>query len=946
MKKLKLLLLALMATCGLSLNAANKVVGDRFTSLEDLDGKLFAVVDETSSIAMGFGVSGHGNSWDMYFGTYNEVYNSNACYLKIETASDGYCYLHTYNSTGNLYNISWASGGYFNSQKADQRCCFALGKDQDGANLSVWSIEVSEGKFALKNKGTGLYLHNDNLPAKYDDPFYFTFCTLIDDPLPAAQEKYTSLKDKYLAFNANLDVTEVEALYNSATTVAGVQTAIDALISTFGSSLANETSLTALISNPSFESGFTGWTNNGMATQNNNSFVGKEGSNYCEAWQPNGTKGVSQTLTLPQGAYSMSANSLARGVTSAKLYAGSKEKAITIADAANPYNLDFYVSKDGDVTIGFEGVGTGAGASWICVDNFQLTYVQNMTAEEFAAYEAHKEALEAYNNALAAAQAVVAIPSTASTNLQNAISDNTLADGSTTEQYNTAATALNAAATAAQSLVTPYAVYLDTKSAVVTMKDADTYTGADAKSTLEGVITTTSSNVEEATDASTITAQTDDLVEAAKDFVKSVTIKADQCLDLTCLIKNPHFKYGEGGSGKVADGWTLAAGGWVTEHRLQTHNFEAWHAYFDLSQTITDLPMGTYKVTLQGFARHDDSNVTDKTNLYCGIVNQKIKDINDEYSTTSLINGKPNMGDGNGESNTDGKYRPNGMSASYYFFQEVNSETSQPFYTNEVQTLIPSDGDLKIGFKCETNKDWVIWDNFHLYYYGSAIAVTIDEDAANSSYSEDIKNANITLNRTFSAGKWNTIALPFDLTDAETKAAFGDDVVVATYSETYTDDGLNDSKVTFDKADDASITANTPVLLKTSTDKTTFTFNGKTIMAGEAKVEGGANFDFVGTYAASTTIAKGDYFIRDNQLWQSKGETTIKGTRAYFKAKTEGAQSRIADLRIGESETTGIVSVDNGVKTIENATFDLQGRKVANVKKGLYIKNFKKVLVR
>lgn len=121
----------------------------------------------------------------------------------------------------------------------------------------------------------------------------------------------------------------------------------------------------------------------------------------------------------------------------------------------------------------------------------------------------------------------------------------------------------------------------------------------------------------------------------------------DECFDITFMIENPHFTEGTGGN-TVATGWTLAEGGWITEQRLATHNFEAWHAHFDLSQTITDLPKGTYKVTLQGFARHDDANVTKKTNLYCGIVNLEIKDINAEWSTTSFYkSGDTQMGDGN-----------------------------------------------------------------------------------------------------------------------------------------------------------------------------------------------------------------------------------------------------------------------------------------------------------
>lgn len=925
-----------MAMMGLSVNAADKVVGEKFTTIGELDGKLFAVVDESSSTAMGFGIPGHGNAWDMYFGTYAEAYASNACYLTIEAASEGYCYLHTYNSAGSLYNISWASGGYFNSQTADKTVCFALGKDQDGADLSVWSIEVSGGKFALKNKGTGLYLHNDNMPAKYEDPYYFTFCTLIEDPLPAAQEKYNALKEKYLAINSGLDVTDADALLANASTVDDVQDAINALFNTFGTYLAgvgSEINVTSLIVNPSFESDFTGWTNSGMATQNNSSFPGKVDTKYCEAWQPNGTKGVSQTITLPQGLYRLTANSLARGVTSAKLYAGDRETAIDIADASKAYNVEF-LGNGTDVKIGFEGVGTGAGNSWLCVDNFQLTYVQNMTAEEFAEYIAKKDALAAYNDALAAAQAIAdgTIPATAYSNLQTIITANTLADG-TAAQYNDAATALTTAATAAQALVDPYAEYLDTKAAVITMKEADTYTGADAKTTLEGVISTTASDVEAATDALGIEAQTTALRDAANTFVKNVKVNADACIDITCLIVNPHFKRG---GNTDATGWTLESGS-VGERRALTHNFEAWHRSFNLSQTIANLPKGTYKVTLQGFARHD-AGETDKTNLYCGIVNQKIKDINAEYSTVSLISGKPNMGDGNGESNTDGKYTPNGMSASYYFFQEVNPATSQPFYTNEVQTLITEDGDLKIGFKCETNTDWVIWDNFHLYYYGSAIAVTIDENLP-ISFSEDVEDANITLNRTFKKSKWNTIALPFALTDSEAKTAFGDDVKVATFSESAVGDK---STVNFNIAGDASIAANTPVLLNTTTDATTFNFDGKTIKAGVAKVEGEGNFDFVGSYT-STKIDADDWFISDDKVWKSDGSINIKGTRAYIKAKTTGA--RIVSFSIDGVETTAIEGLEVAGKN-NGKLYNLAGQEVKTAQKGLYIQNGKKVIVK
>ena len=685
--------------------------------------------------------------------------------------------------------------------------------------------------------------------------------------------------------------------------------------------------MTPWLVNPSFESGFTGWINYSMAAQDNTSFA-KDGNTYVEKWQPNGTFAVTQTINVPAGVYNLSAKCLARLVNSAKLYAGTAETAITIEDASNTYSVEFKCADK--ATIGYEGVGNGAGTSWLCVDNFQLTYVRQLTNEELldirtAEYEAAMNAATAFDQET--------LPTDAKSTFQNVISTNTVTEG-TASEYADAATALNDAVATAKPLVTPYAEYLDTKDAVVTMKDADTYIGDEAKSTLEGVINTTASNVEAATDAATITSQTADLMAAANTFVKAVIIKADQCLDLTCLIKNPHFKYGEGGN-KVATGWTLAEGGWITEHRLATHNFEAWHAHFDLSQTITDLPKGTYKVTLQGFARHDDANVTNKTKLYCGVKDQEIKNIMAEWSTTSFYSSaQPAMGDNNRDSqSTEGGetvYRPNGMTGAYYWFQQTNSETGQPFYTNEVQTVIPNDGDLTIGFKCDAGQDWVLWDNFHLYYYGSAIAVELDE-AAGSSYNEDIEKANVTLKKTIYQG-WNTITVPF----AAEAADFAGEKL-------YKFTGDDETELKFTEA--TSIEPNVPYLLKATTATNgvgEFKFNGVTVKAADELTTTGTNYNFVGTYA-DLTVADGDYILGDDAFYRSNGGNHVKAYRAYIQKKSGDNNARLTIFIDGKA--TAIDAIDG--ETIGNADiYNLAGQKVKSAQKGVYIQNGKKFVVK
>lgn len=205
------------------------------------------------------------------------------------------------------------------------------------------------------------------------------------------------------------------------TSVSGIQTKYDngtyvtleeaekelstAFINAIKAQTTENSSWTDLIINPSFENNFNGWTNNGMDTQTNTSF-NKEGEVYVEKWQPNGTFGVSQIISaMPAGVYKLTAKAKTRSISSAKFFAGGIDVATKIADEENTYSIEFACDADADITIGFEGTGTGAVNSWIALDDFHLTLVSaglpdvtavtgKMNVEVAAAQTA---AIEAYN---------------------------------------------------------------------------------------------------------------------------------------------------------------------------------------------------------------------------------------------------------------------------------------------------------------------------------------------------------------------------------------------------------------------------------------------------------------------------------------------------------------------------------------------------------------------
>lgn len=201
--------------------------------------------------------------------------------------------------------------------------------------------------------------------------------------------------------------------------------------------------------------------------------------------------------------------------------------------------------------------------------------------------------------------------------------------------------------------------------------------------------------------------------------------------------------------------------------------------------------------------------------------------------------------------------------------------------------------------------------------------------------------ADVTLTRTLSNTNWNTFVVPFDIDNATLTAKFGT-VEVAEYAEASAD--AQNATVSFTKMATPAITANTPVLLKTSTAPASVTFNGVQVKTGEAKVAG-TNFDFVGSYDASKFVKTGDYYIYQNKIYKSAKDdgTFIKGTRAYIEAKTTGA--RIVDFTI-DGVTSGIRDLNADLSESEGVVYNLNGQKVQSVKNGVFVKNGKKVVVK
>lgn len=227
-------------------------------------------------------------------------------------------------------------------------------------------------------------------------------------------------------------------------------------------------------------------------------------------------------------------------------------------------------------------------------------------------------------------------------------------------------------------------------------------------------------------------------------------------------------------------------------------------------------------------------------------------------------------------------------------------------------------------------------------------SVVLDENS--TTVPESAEGVNVTVKRTISAGSWNTICLPFAMTEAQCKAAFGDDVQLADFSawSSEEDDDGNIVKLEVDFTDVTEMEANHPYIIKVSTDMTEFSVDGvdiaaeeePTVQVGKKKAERGY---FIGTYTANTEVPADNLFLSGNKFWYSSGLTQMKGFRGYFEladvlTEAEESGARIT-VRIDGSPTD--VKVLKSNTPLDGIYYDLSGRRVEKPGKGYYIVNGK-----
>ena len=330
--------------------------------------------------------------------------------------------------------------------------------------------------------------------------------------------------------------------------------------------------------------------------------------------------------------------------------------------------------------------------------------------------------------------------------------------------------------------------------------------------------------------------------------------------------------------------------------------------------------------------------------------------VGSNYSSSSTYTFKDNIIDGFKNDGTNDYVENSTISKDNFVLVQSNNGGTINILNNILLGFKNGDGSNKnnvvwaTGSTVITNTNYWPWDHTLNDAFGfTTIPFT---DAANGDFTINLNSypafatastvgtplgAPSTWKYTWNSGtaKAGTLILPYEANIPEG---------VSAYTLTYTSgDAATATKITTDV-----LPANTPVLLNAEAS-TSYIFTSTGVVPNAAPVdltEGAMH----GTYSSATlTSASNAYVLQnggDGLGFYKVGATniTVPAYRAYLVAQGE---AHVLTIDFGNGDVTSIREIANSQKPLANSQYyDLQGRKVAQPTRGLYIVNGKKVVIK
>ena len=203
----------------------------------------------------------------------------------------------------------------------------------------------------------------------------------------------------------------------------------------------------------------------------------------------------------------------------------------------------------------------------------------------------------------------------------------------------------------------------------------------------------------------------------------------------------------------------------------------------------------------------------------------------------------------------------------------------------------------------------------------------IDEKVPFVAPATDLANVPLRLVRTISSDYWNTLCLPFGVSDW--------DAQIRAYTS------VGESKMYFSNAE--QIVAGTPYLVKPNATIQNPQFEAVTLSSTPAQTVTFGYYSFVGTYSPYEMLTNGtERFLGDgDNLYIPSSEPNankLRGLRAFFRVPAD------SNANVDFTDFDGISEMK--ADSHNSAWFTLSGQRVDKPLRGIYIQNGKKIVVK
>jgi len=179
----------------------------------------------------------------------------------------------------------------------------------------------------------------------------------------------------------------------------------------------------------------------------------------------------------------------------------------------------------------------------------------------------------------------------------------------------------------------------------------------------------------------------------------------------------------------------------------------------------------------------------------------------------------------------------------------------------------------------------------------------ISEMATTADWTEG-ETRDVQLTRTFVSSGYNTICLPFAVTNGEMTTKFGENVKLYSLSNVTTGSTIT---INFSEVDPVAISAGTPYLLEVENDVVNPTFDSREMGATTPGSANSDNVTFYGVYVQTLldpSATPTQYFLSGSLLYRPVTADYMKGLRGYFTVAAPAG----TPIRVAINQPTNIVS--------------------------------------